>query len=127
MKIVMFRIIVIQIIMIGIIMVSAIIREDSRSWAHSPIVATPGKFMMFQIVQMITDDQEDKNYQERSSCVRCPDLWRSQSSVPEEQQYHTWLAMIRNNDVAEKTVCFILPFTKQHHTIPVTRVSMVGR
>ena len=55
---------------------------------------------------MITDDHYDANYQERSSCVRCPDLWRSQSSVPEEQQYHTWLAMIRNNDVAEKNSMF---------------------
>ena len=64
---------------------------------------------------MVTDDQEDKNYQERSSCVRCPDLWRSQSSVPELQQYHTWLAMIRNNGVArKKTACFTLPF-KQHY------------
>ena len=47
----MFRIIVIQIIMIRIIMVSAVIREDSRRWAHSPIVATPGKFMMIQMVK----------------------------------------------------------------------------
>ena len=47
----MFRIIVIQIIMIRIIMVSAVIREDSRRWAHPPIVATPGKFMMIQMVQ----------------------------------------------------------------------------
>ena len=65
---------------------------------------------------MITDDHYDGKYQERSSCVRCPDLWRSQSSVPEEQQYHTWLAMIRNNEVAGKTLCFILPFKQQHHT-----------
>ena len=65
---------------------------------------------------MVTDDHYDGNYQERSSCVRCPDLWRSQSSVPEEQQYHTWLAIIRNNGVAKKkTVCFILPFKQQHH------------
>jgi len=45
----MFRIIVIQIILIRIIMVSAIIREDSRRWAHSPIVATPGEVQLREV------------------------------------------------------------------------------
>ena len=68
---------------------------------------------------MLTDDHYDGNYQERSSWVRCPDLWRSQSSVPEEQQYHTWLAMIRNYDVAGKNCVF-------HFAIQATASHQIG-
>ena len=46
--------------------------------------------------------------------MRCPDLWRSQSSVPEEQQYHTWLAMITTMDFVRK-LYFSLPFKQQYY------------
>ena len=75
---------------------------------------------------MITDDHYDGNYQERSSCVRCPDLWRSQSSVPEEQQYHTWLTMITTMDFVRKqyiSLCHLSSSTTTHwpHSCPSPR------